>query len=499
MEAKEKIEIVKLNDTYAGISCENYIAYALDEFFQYYVPGYRFMPSYKNKSWDGKIHLFNLRTRQIYVGLVEYIKNFAESNDYDIVIDEELQDESSITPKEIADFVHNLDIHSGGNKITPRDYQLYAIFHALKKRRTLLLSPTSSGKSLIIYSITRYLQEHTSGKILILVPTVSLVSQMYGDFADYSTNDSWDVEENCHQIMGGREKHTKKRVIISTWQSLFKMPADYFDDMSINSLLVDESHLATGQSLTKITEKITNCPYKLGFTGTLAESKTHKLVLEGLFGKVKKVISTKELMDKKTVADLTIKAVMLQYSQDECLLMKKAKYQDEVKWLEANERRSKFLANLCLAQKKNTLMLFTRIEHGKRILKEIEKKITDDRKVYFVTGNMKAEVREEIRHRVEEEEDSIILASYGVFSTGTNIKRLHSIIFGSSTKSKIRTLQSLGRGLRVNKEKTKVVLYDVIDNLSHKSHSNYGLKHFKNRADFYNTEKFDWSIENVRI
>jgi len=497
MEAE--IIIHKVNDSFVWIECENHIAYSLDEYFTFFVPGYKFMPAFKNKQWDGTIHLFQLRNRELYLGLAAYVQDFAKNNKYTCSLDDGILSESDISPKDVAGYITSLNLHSDGKPITARDYQQFAIYHALKKKRALLLSPTSSGKSLMIYGICRTLQNVTAKKILVLVPTTGLVSQMTGDFADYSSANGWKAEDNVHQIMGGREKNGDQQIYVSTWQSIYKMGPAYFQQFG--ALIVDECHLATSGSIRSITEKLTDCPYKLGFTGTLSGAKTAQLVLEGLLGKVQKVITTKKLMDNKSVAQLTIKSLMLTYTDEEKKNMRKAKYQDEVKWLYTHERRLNFTAHLAVAQKQNTLLLFNHISHGEDIRKRVMGLLGPDtkRNVYFVTGAMSADERNEVRAKVEADEDAIILASFGVFSTGVSIKNLHSVIFCSPTKSKIRTLQSLGRGLRVNAKKFAVTLYDIVDDLSWKKHKNYALNHFMERADFYNKEEFDFSIKRINL
>jgi len=496
---KAEIIVHRVDDSYCWVECENHIAYSLSEFFTFFVPGYKFMPSFKNKQWDGTIKLFRLRNRELYTGLAIYVKDFANNNGFTCSIDDDVLEESDIAPDDIANYVTSLNLQSGGKSITPRDYQQFAIYHALKKKRALMLSPTSSGKSLMIYGICRAIQNISQKKILVLVPTTGLVAQMTGDFKDYSTANGWVCEDNVHQIIGGKEKSSEKQIYISTWQSLFRMSKSYFQQFG--TLIVDEAHQATANSIKGIAEKMTNCSYKLGFTGTLNGMKTSQLVLEGLLGKVQKVITTRKLMDNKTVAELSIKALMLTYNDDEKKMMRKAKYQEEIKWLFTLERRNKFCARLAVLQKKNCLLMFNHIEHGKAILKQIEKILGPDskRKVYFVTGSMGGEERNKIRENIEKEKDSIILGSVGVFSTGVSIKNLHTVIFSSPTKSKIRTLQSIGRGLRINAEKSAVTLYDIVDDLSIKKHKNYALEHFMERADYYYKEQFDFTIKRITI
>ena len=322
---------------------------------------------------------------------------------------------------------------------------------------------------------------------------------MFSDFNDYSSNISWNAEENIHLITSGADNNSPKPIYISTWQSLQRMPRSYFEQF--DTVIQDECHLCVAKSLTGIMEKMIDCPNRYGFTGTIQDCQCNILVLCGLFGDIKKVISTKELMNRKEVAKLNLKALNLIYQDEEKKNMKGVKYQDERAWIMAHERRNRFIAKLAVTQKKNTLLLFNIIEHGEMLHRMILEDLGESskRKVHFVCGRVDSDTREEVRKAAEQEKDSIIIASSGVFSTGVSLKALYTVIFSAAGKSKIQTLQSIGRGLRMNKEKTSVVLYDIADDLSWKSHKNFAMKHFLERVEFYSREKFDVSLSNIRI
>jgi len=333
-----------------------------------------------------------------------------------------------------------------------------------------------------------------SKKILIIVPTVSLVQQMYGDFKDYG----WNVEKYCHKISAGIDKNTDKKVVISTWQSIYKMGFDYFDQFGV--VIGDECHLFKANSLNKIMDKMTNCKYRFGTTGTLDGTKTHKLVLSGMFGDVKQVTTTKALIDSKTLADFRINSIVLKYKPEDCKYIKTLKYSDEVEWIVTNPRRAAFIKDLTLTLKGNTLVLYNFVEkHGIPMHKMIEESAEEGRKVFFVSGNVKADVREEIRHTTEQESNAIIVASYGTFSTGINIRNLHNVVFTSPSKSRIRNLQSIGRGLRKGNGKTSAVLYDIADDLRYKTYMNFAIRHFYERINIYNEEKFEFKINEVNL
>lgn len=336
-------------------------------------------------------------------------------------------------------------------------------------------------------------------KIIIIVPTTSLVEQMYSDFADYSTHDSeFEVSEQCQKLYSGFTRDFTKDVLITTWQSIYKQPRSWFEQFGV--LVGDEAHQFKAKSLTTVMEKMDQIRYRVGTTGTLDGKKIHRLTLEGLFGPVHKVTTTKELMDTQQLAKLNIQCILLSYSEQIRSERKKNTYQEEMDWIVTNEARNRFIRNLALNSEGNTLVLFQYVEkHGKELYGQIMQKAHDDRKVFFVHGGTGTEQREKIRHITEEEDDSIIVASYGTFSTGINIPSLENIIFASPTKSKIRNLQSIGRGLRLRKGKTHCNLYDIADDLHWKSWKNHTLNHFTERVKTYSEEKFQYNIAEVKL
>ena len=330
--------------------------------------------------------------------------------------------------------------------------------------------------------------------ILIIVPTTSLVEQLYKDFKDYG----FDVDKNVSRKYHGYDIDLDKRITISTWQSLYKMPKKFFEDYG--AVIGDEAHLFKAVSLTKIMTKLTDCKYRIGLTGTLDDSKTHKLVLQGLFGMVNKVVSTSELIDRKQLAQLKVICLNLKYPESEAKKVKDVKYFEELEYITSSKPRNKYIRNLALALKGNTLLLFQLVEkHGEILFNLIKEKADSKRKVFFVFGGTDTDDREQIRAITEREDDAIIVASYGTFSTGINIRNLHNIVFSSPTKSPIRVLQSIGRGLRVGDKKDSATVYDLSDDLSYKGKPNFTLNHFKERVNIYNREGFNYEIHTVDL
>ena len=477
-----KMRISKKNEVYLKLEdLQPSEQQELAEYFTFEVPGAKFMPMYRNRVWDGKIRLFSPASGEIYVGLLDYVKNYCDKNNISYIEEENVDDTRDVMGTVVRGFVKSLKAKSKGKTLKVRDYQLEAVGHALSRNRALIVSPTASGKSLIIYSLVRYYQM-AGERTLILVPTTSLVEQMYSDFEDYG----WSSGTYCQKVYQGYTTKIEKDVVISTWQSIYKMPKKYFEQFGC--VIGDEAHMFKAKSLTGIMTKLHRCKYRFGFTGTLDGTQTHRLVLEGLFGPVEKVTSTKELMDKKSLAKLNIKCIILKHKN----IREKLSYAEELDYIVTNEKRIDFVVNLLQHLRGNTLCLFQLVEKHGKILYD---RIGEDN-AFFVYGATSAEQREEIRAIVDKSDNSTTIASYGTFSTGINIRNIHNIVLASPSKSKIRVLQSIGRGLRTSSSKDSVLIFDIADDLGR---DNYTLRHFTERLNIYNEEQFDYEISKVKL
>ena len=478
-----EVKVEKFNEVYLRIRCEPSVGKELSEFFSFEVPGSRFMPSVRNRLWDGRIRLFSPATGKIYLGLLPYVRKFLTEQGYKIEYGEGIRYSRGIEKDLVKKFVDKI---SKGIKV--RDYQLDAIHHIINNDRGLILSPTGSGKSFIIYALVRYYVDlFDDKKILIVVPTTGLVEQMYSDFADYG----WDSEEHCHRLYSGYIKNTLKQVIISTWQSIYKMPRSYFSQFG--AVFIDEAHLAKAKSLTGIMTKMQDCKYRIGTTGTLDGTEVHQLVLEGLFAKCKQVTTTSKLIEQKHLSNLLITCLVFNHPKEK---RTQRTYDNELSFISLDEARNNFISKLALHEAGNTLVLCRYIAQLDILYENL---VPSSREVYKVYGKTPTEDREEVRSLVEKGTDVIVVASYGVFSTGINIKRLHNIIFASPYKSQIRVLQSIGRGLRTADDKERLKVFDIIDDLSYNNKENYTLKHFGERISIYNEQGFDYDIVPISL
>lgn len=479
----EKIKLCYHNDVYNKVYASQSALAELSDYFTFSVPNAKFMPSYQNKIWDGKIRIFSTLTCLLYSGITHHLENFCRTRDYELVY-QDIKADQEISLIEARKFLQSI----APSNIKVRDYQEEAFVHGIRKRRSLLISPTASGKSFMIYALTKWYDKKT----LIVVPTTSLVHQMASDFESYGY-----PENTIQKIMSGYEKTTNSNVVISTWQSIFRMPQSWFSDFSV--VIGDEAHKFSAKSLISIMSKLPNCPNKFGFTGSLDGNLTNTMILEGLFGAVKQITTSAKLMEEKKIADLEIKAINLKYNKIISKEILSKTYQEEIDYIVTDVKRNGFIKNLTLSLSGNTMILFQFVDKQGRVLFDEISKHAEGRRVFFIHGKIDSQTREDIRNVVEKEQNAIIVASFGTSSTGINIPSLSNIIFASPSKSRVRVLQSIGRALRLSDDKIGATLFDISDDFSLKSKQNYSLIHFRERIKLYNTEKFNYKIYNVEL
>ena len=486
------------------LECERSIKQELMEFFSYFAENYQFSPKFRAKIWDGKIRLYQISQSTLYIGLIDKLKEFASSFGY--VLEDapgsnifrnsntSLSDHS----EEAAGLIE--DIKAIPKKYEMRDYQLYAAVQAILLKRILIESVTGSGKSLIIFAILRWYYEAYQKPALIIVPTIGLVNQMKSDFLEYDPS----IDPSLIVGIYSGQDRTKLRnrnnlVIISTYQSLVTFDPEFFQHFQL--VMVDEVHSAKTVSVRKIMEMCTNAEYRIGTTGTLPVDPLSISTITGLFGKTIKTTTTKQLQEKKLLADLDIKCIRLKYPEIECKVVADhySEYQQEVKYLIEHTKRLSYIASVSSSQKGNTLILFTRVEYGKSLIKKIRELNASkpDRKIFLVYGGTEAADRENIRKIVEKEKDAIIVASSPTFSTGINIRNLHNIVFSQGGKSMIRIIQSIGRGLRIATNNQNTTLIDFVDDLSYKSRESYSIKHAAERLSIYIDQQFKFRVVDI--
>lgn len=475
--------IDKVNEVYIKVRSEPHIEREIYELFKFHVPQSKFINRMRKTRWDGYIHLYSLKTKQIYYGLLDKILDYCKENQYNVQNNVK-PNTIKLTEGDYRYFLNSLNLSK-----QPRDYQEQAFKDCVRDGRSLTLSPTGSGKSLLIYMLAQFYTNVTNKKTLIIVPTTTLVHQMADDFESYG------YTKPVHRITAGVTKTTDCEIVITTWQSLHNCDSDWYEQF--DCVFFDEAHLCKAKVLTSILTSLKNCKYRFGFTGTLDNVDVNILTLEGLFNTQNKVITTHELIERKQLADLKIKILVLDYNQDIRKIAKKYTYQDEIDFLINSQDRNNFITNLVSSLDGNTLVLYDRVDsHGKVLYNMIKQNKVES---YFVHGGVEGQERNLVRQKVEDSNQAVIVASFGVFSTGVSIVNLHNIVYASPTKSKIRNLQSIGRGLRVSDQKKTATLYDIADDLSYKNKRNYTLNHLLERVKNYDNEQFQYKIINVPI
>ncbi|EMW0060154.1 DEAD/DEAH box helicase family protein [Salmonella enterica subsp. enterica] len=489
--------------SFVKIECDTSIAMELREFFSFEVDGAKFSARYKYSNWDGRIRLFT-HENTLPIGLTKTVGIFAKNMGYSVWVDPRLLEKEEITKEEIDQWIDNHEVYSGNTKINPYWYQREAVFQGIRNRRRMLVLPTSAGKSLVCSLLSRWYLEHYEGKVLIIVPTTSLVVQMRDDFVDYRLF----PHEAIHTIMSGSSKNVGDRlIVVSTWQSACKMSKEWFKQFGM--VIVDECHKATAKNLTNIVNDMSHCRFKIGMTGSPKESKANLMQYVGLFGDISKIVSIDRLMDEGQVTKLKINCLFLRYTDEECSAVKGREYAEEIKYITSNTRRNKFACNLALKLAKNgenVFLMFRNTKHGKMLYEALQR-VHD--KVYYVDGGVKTTDRDEFKKMAEGETGLICVASYGVFSTGVSIKNLHHVIFGHPVKESTIVRQSIGRALRKHGSKDIATVWDLIDHLAVKtksksakkqfSHLNYALKHALERIKIYNEDKFDYATKTLAI
>ena len=479
--------ISKKNELDIVLECEQHVLYEMSEAFSFDVEGASFSPAYRKKFWDGKIRLLSTHTKTLPAGLTYqackwldrhgYTWDFKNSKFYG-------------TPYEVDERIFEEGVELFMNKISgikPRKYQIDTVFHALKEYRKTIVSPTGSGKSLMIYSIARYLKS-INKKVIIVVPSKGLVEQMTKDFADYG----WDTDSFVHKIYAGHAKDTDKPITITTWQSVYGLDKKWF--RQFDAVIGDECHNFKAKSLQGIMKKMPDAKWRYGFTGTLDGKNVHKLILEGMFGPVYRTTSSSDLMEKGFLAKLSVEIIQLKHSYE-----KFENYNAEIEWIGNMYKRNRFICNLANSLEGNVLVLFTRVDGHGIPMYEMMKGITN-RPVHLIYGDTKVKAREEVRAISENTSNNIILGSYGTMSTGVNIKNLHHVVFASPSKSRIRVLQSIGRGLRKAKGKNSAMLYDIADDFRKQGgRNNFTLNHLAERIRYYAEENFTYRVTELSL
>lgn len=462
----------------------------LRDHFRFQIPNAKFHPKVRNGFWDGYINMIQAGNR-LYRGLLPKLAEVCGFLEIPLEIDPDLID--------IDDSV-DVSALARGCIYEPKDYQAKAVGVALREKRQVIVSPTSSGKSFIMYLIAKHVIK--TGKVLVIVPTIGLTGQLKEEFEDYDPN----VDQRIYEISAGVEKtdDIDADIVISTWQSIMRMPEEFFDQFT--GILVDEVHEASKivdkkLVIVSILEKCRNATYRLGFTGSLESDKVDRLVLEGVFGPITEVVTTHELMARGDIAQSKIVCLVLKYPEADRKSLKAVKkgldgtkaFQAEVKFLQEHKKRTSFLGNLVKSQKENVLLLFDKVNYGKNLSNSI------DKETHLVYGDTSKTQRDQLRKLCELKSGIAIVASMGTFKRGVNIKNLHIIVRECLIKEPNTVKQFIGRGLRLHSSKDHLTYYDIVDDLTVDGNPNFAMKQFDQRLELYYKERHPTKIIQVEL
>jgi superfamily II DNA or RNA helicase len=511
---KEIVIIKKINESFLEIECEKHVANELWEEFTFFAENYKFDPRFRNRQWDGKIHLFALKSRTIYVGLLDEVISFLKKNGYQVELDESVLEKSTLDYSIIDKIKKNFL----NKKFDLRDYQIELFEHACNTNRSICISPTGSGKALMIYLVTLFYLLNKKTKILIIVPRTSLILQLEEEFKMYAEGTKLNIEQYIHKIYSGQNKDSNKLIYISTWQSIGDMPKEWYQQFSV--CISDEAHTSKAKVLREIMDSCTEAKYRHGFTGTPTNDGENSFVnikvLKGVFGEPTQKVKTKELIEKNVLSDIKINALRFRYQDKEDYQFIKNLYenntpsksfQSEQDYVIGKDFRNNFIAKLALSLDKNTIVFFQFVDKQGKVLYDIIDKLAKEygKEVYLIHGNIKVAERERIRKLVEEKNNIILISSFGTTSTGVNFKNVHNAIFASAFKASIIIRQTLGRGLRVHENKTVFTVYDIGDDFSRNTGlRNFLFRHFIERLKIYKKENltytvYDYDIKNNKI
>jgi superfamily II DNA or RNA helicase len=493
------IYIVKLDNVWGKISCEDYevISGAYEE-FGVFTDKYFFDKRYKAGMWDGKVRGVR-RDGTFYLGLYKEVKEYLEKqSEYTLQVDPQFKIvlDNKEDLKENFVEVTNEMLTSVNCDLSPRYYQWRGALKAYYYRRMIIEHCTGSGKSLTIAILINYIiHKNPNFKILVLVPRIDLVEQMTEDYVNAGINP---------KIIGkftGEFKEFNEQIIISTWQS---MHTQNFLIKKFNVLIADECHGLKADVIRSVAENAINAEIRIGFTGTLPDSKAEQLLIKGVMGFVGDTVTVAELAEQKMIAIPKIHVPYLKYSNEEHkkinFLQKglegKEAYVIEQMFLYEHDKRNELIYKITkkfISRNQNILILVSKHAHCEIIKKKLlEKGITP----LIVTGKLKdIEERTRIRKSLEETGGQVIMATTGVYSTGISIKRLHAIILAAPGKSKIQTLQTVGRGLRLDKrnDKTQLYLYDLADDFK------YAIDSLAERMGYYARNEFSVKIKEIDL
>jgi len=501
----DTIYVSPFNEAFIRVRGTEAVEMHLSDHLKFRSPTARWSKKVKMRLQTGDVYLYNRKDHLVLKGLYNRILLFARVNNYKIK--STLTDEATVPMERAESYASKVLVNIKDKGAVHLDkYQQDAVAKAIHYERLLLLSPTSSGKSAMMYAMVRWYLSYKK-RIVIIVPSTWLVDQMYQDFVQYAKDidPKFDPEKTFHRLYSGQPRKFSQPCLITTWQTLSLLETKFFNGFDV--IIGDEAHGFNAKVLSLMMKTNVRSKVRIGMTGTIDDLKVHLYNLEGYFGPTYQVSTTKTLMDEGRVSQLSIEFICLNYKNFDQLLESKGyaskhrlEYTEEVDLIQNVQKRTDFIAQLgAKVIKGTTLILFQNIAHGKAIVESLKAMNLDDIDVHYIDGQVEVDGRQEIKSIVESSKRHVIVASYGVLRQGVSIPSIDAIIFAHPTKSKIRSLQSIGRGLRLKDGKSSCTLYDIVDIFSSAGRASYCSVHGRERASFYQAEQFDMNIRRLNL
>jgi superfamily II DNA or RNA helicase len=371
-----------------------------------------------------------------------------------------------------------------------RDYQTEVIQKAIKNGWGTCVLGTGAGKTLTTAALIENYYRNSSNKdtfkCLMVVPDLGLVQQTYDEFLNCG------ITFKVTRWTGNNKPDLTSNVIICNIQIL-QSQFEYNDWVKyVDLLIIDECHkIKPSNKISKVINTI-KTGNRYGFTGTLPLDSLDKWYIIGKLGPVLYEKNSYELRLESYLTNVEVKILNLNYKNVVVPRISDSEYRDELDFIYSHEKRNQLIGRISDKLTNNTLILVNHIVHGENLLKTV-RNICTNKRIFFIKGEVDIEERENIKKLMESSNDIVCIAISAIFSTGVNIKNLHNIMFVSGGKSFIRTVQSIGRGLRLHDNKDKLLIIDLCDNL------HYGRQHSEKRKSIYNMEKIQYSEKDIDI
>jgi superfamily II DNA or RNA helicase len=507
-----------------------------------HVKGYRYMPAFKMGVWNGQQTYF--KNGRINIGLWKEAMKGCKEIEASFILEnkEEFPLNREVTLEKVQDFCdeyfkfHKVRTKSGEwIKFMPYDHQIESAYKILKNRYCMAEVATSGGKSLIISIVMFYTLKHIdpNAKFLIIVPSITLVTQFYDNIMEYNWGINTLVEmrdKKVESILNPESKYTPcdirveevmserprkfsgaqdPNVYIGTYQSLEKWPKQFFQQF--HTVVTDEAHGAKAKTITTILNKTFGYAYsRFGVSGTFPEEDTCEiLTIQSVLGPKITEVSANELKEKGIITPMEIRAVIMNHNDREfderIQIIKKGgngkdAFELEKAYIHVSDKRLDFIKKIVDKCDSNTLLLFHTIEYGQKIFDKLQKEI-DNRDFFYIDGEVSGKKREEIKKQMESTEGNakVLVASYGTLSTGVSINAIFNVIFADSFKSEQIIIQSIGRALRLHSEKKKANIFDLVDVFDANNMSNILFRHFKEREKFYTKRQYPYKIIKINL